>query len=117
MKPEIEKLVIEVMDFYDKESLVLGLDISFVTHLSPYFFKKGVFDTAWLISKRDLEFMPVIEGEAVAIHTGFDLSDKTPNIVFAKIRDFLSEKNIPVKLNLFIDIREKKFDACLLQLK
>jgi hypothetical protein len=117
MKKDIEKLVKKIMDFYETSNMIVGLNIDFVSGNSPMHVSKGIYNTAWLISKRDMEFVKITEGESIAINRLFELSEKTIDSILSKITDFLAEKNIPVKLNIIVNTKECRFDIYLIQLK
>jgi hypothetical protein len=121
MKKELKRflnvtLVEKAIDLYEKENLVLELDIKFVN--SDYIrFSKGLYNTAWLFSRRDCAFNQVTEGEDSAINICHDSDGKTRSIIFSKAIGFLKNKNIPVRLIVFIDSTRAKFNICFVQCK
>ena len=116
MKKEISQLVNRAMDFYGNNKMVMELNIAFVNSNSPMQVSKGIYDIAWLMSKRDLKMCPIVEGETVAVNRCFDI-DKDMEIVFPKIMNFLNGKSLPVRLNVLIEAKSGKFDIVLVEFK
>jgi len=117
MKSEIEKLIKKSVELYEKNKLIIGLNIEFSNSNLASYFLKGTYNKAWLISKRDMEFMELVEGDMCPVHRYYEILDECTHTVFNMILSFLKQKNVPVKLNIFIDSRENKFDVCLVELK
>lgn len=117
MKEEIDRLVEKSMMVYETENLIMEMDIMFVNVNFPVRFNKGIYNTSWVLIKRDLQFVEIIEGEEILAYVNFDIIDETVSNIFAKLLDLLKENNVPVRLKVLIDAKGSKFGMALIGLK
>jgi len=113
---KIQLLLEKFVDFLKSENSVLEFDTRFLSLNGLTTINKNINDTAWLISKKELLWDEITEGEVLACNLCIACYNENIDKVLSSIHELLLDKKINAKLILLINKEQSEFDVVLVDL-